>query len=263
MKKPTTPKNLRSTASSRAVTAVALVDTVSADAPASRSGRRKSLRRQHDRTQRRFLACERRQLAQQIHDDLGGVLTALMGTIAVAIESDIVAKRAPNTLMLDARTLASAAFASVSKIGTNLRPTLLEEMGLLAGIEWQVRSLGLRRGMCTSFYFDARLELADLPDECERVVFRVVSEAINNTEKHAKASTLRVRIYRCAQLHVSCVEDDGIGLVSAPPRRAGSLGLLGMKEQAAAIGGSLELGTAVGGGLKICLRIPLDYCDEQ
>ena len=191
MKKPTTPENLRSTASPRAVTAVALVDSVSADAPASHSGRRKSLRRQHDRTQRRFLACERRQLAQQIHDDLGGVLTALMGTIAVAIERDIVAKRAPNTLMLDARTLASAAFASVSKIGTNLRPTLLEEMGLLAGIEWQVRSLGLRRGMRTSFYFDARLELADLPDECERIVFRVVSEAINNTEKHAKASTLQ------------------------------------------------------------------------
>jgi signal transduction histidine kinase len=226
-------------------------------------GRRTALRRQHDRAQRRFLACERRQLAQQIHDDLGGILTALMGTISVAIERDLAARRTPNPLLLDARTLADAAFASVRKIGVNLRPILLEQMGLLAGIEWQVRSLGLRRNMRTTFYYDARLAAAEMRDDCARVVFRVVSEAIVNVEKHAKASTLRVHLYRAGDQHVSCVQDDGVGPASAPPPRAGALGMVGMQEQATAIGGNLDFGPAPGGGMKVCLRIPLEYCHEH
>lgn len=263
MKKPAMPKKFRPIATSTAVGPAVLAENARPDAPAATMGRRATLRRRHDRAQRHFLACERRQLAQQIHDDLGGVLTALMGTISVAIERDIEARRAPNALLLDARTLASAAFASVRKIGINLRPIMLEQMGLLAGIEWQVRSLGLRRDMHTSFYFDARLEFADLHDECARVVFRVVSEAITNTEKHAQASTLRVRMYRSDHLHVSFVEDNGVGLESSQPRRVGALGLLGMQEQAAAIGGALELGTAPGGGMKVCLKIPLEYCHDH
>lgn len=263
MKKPVTPKKLRQIAPATPVPSVAFVENTRFDSPVTRSGRRTTLRRQHDRALRRFLACERRLLAQQIHDDLGGILTALLGTISVAIERDILANQAPNVLMLDARTLADAAFASVRKIGVNVRPILLEQMGLLAGIDWQVRSLGMRRGMRTSFYFDARLESADLPDECERVVFRVLTEALTNVEKHAKASTLRVRIYCCKHLHVSCVEDDGIGPGSNPPLRAGALGMSGMKEQAAAMGGSLDLETSPGGGMKVCLKIPLEYCDEH
>lgn len=258
MKKPATPKQSRT-----AATSVAPDGNARADGLVGAAGRRTTLRRQHDRAQRRFLACERHQLAQQIHDDLGGVLTALMGTISVAIERDVVARRTPNPLLLDARTLADAAFASVRKIGVNLRPILLEQMGLLAGIEWQVHSLGLRRDMHTSFYFDARLELADLRDECARVVFRVVSEAITNTEKHAGANTLRVRMYWSDHLHVSCVEDNGVGPGSDQPRRVGAMGLLGMQEQAAAIGGSLFLGAAPGGGMKVCLKIPLEYCHER
>jgi two-component system sensor histidine kinase UhpB len=226
-------------------------------------GRRAAIRRQHDRAQRRFLACERRQLAQQIHDDLGGILTALMATISVAIEREALAPLQSSPLLLDAHTLADAAFASVRKIGLNLRPILLEEMGLLGGIEWQVRSLASRSGMATSFYYDARLDLATMPDECERVVFRAVSEAITNAEKHSKATRLRVWLYHSDGMHVSCVEDDGVGPGTAPLRRAGSLGIVGMKEQASAIGGSLELRARRGGGMRVCLKIPSEHCDDN
>ena len=106
--------------------------------------------------------------------------------------------------------------------------------------------------------------LADLRDDCARVVFRVVSEAIVNTEKHAKASTLRVHLYRSGRpARLVRARTMGSGphrrRRHAPARSAWS----GMQEQATAIGGSLDFGPAPGGGMKVCLRIPLEYCHEH
>lgn len=229
----------------------------------ARSSRRTALRRQQDRQQNRLLVCERRQLAQQIHDDLGGILTALKGSISVAVEHDAHSGAAPSALLRDAATLADAAFASIRKIGGDLRPTLLEQLGLLPAIEWQLQRLAVRSGMQTALYIDARLARIELAEDCERVVFRTLSEAITNAEKHSQASRLRVHLHQQDRLLVACVTDNGIGLAPAAARGTGSLGMVSMREQAAAIGGKLEMASAPGQGVRVCLLIPLEYCCEH
>lgn len=230
---------------------------------ANLSRRHLPTRRRQDLVRERLLSCERKQIARQIHDDLGAVLTALKCCICCALDRDEKAGAPPNTLLADAAVMADAAFAAVRKIGVDLRPTILEQMGLWGALEWQLRSLANRCAIRTAFHVDARLEQSRFSEECERVVFRVMAEAITNVEKHAHATLLRVRVYELDAFLIASVEDDGVGASHADLTGCGSLGMVSMREQATELGGLLETYAAPGGGLGLILAVPLGYCYEH
>jgi two-component system sensor histidine kinase UhpB len=217
-------------------------------------------RRWQDFVRENLLACERRQLARQIHDDLGAALTGIKSCISVAIARDLQRGEVANTLLYDAEILAESAFTTIRKIGTDLRPTLLEQMGLWGAIAWQANSLARRSSIQVTFHTDASLECLPFVEDYERIVYRVLSEAITNVEKHSHASRLHLRVYQRDQLLIAIAEDDGSGALATAVEGGGSLGMVGMREQVAEAGGLLSADTYPGHGMCISLAIPLGYC---
>ena len=202
--------------------------------------------------------CERRQLAQQIHDDLGAVLTAIKACICVATLHEGNVDGAKKNVLDDAVLLLDSAFATVRKIGADLRPMLLEEMGLWDAIEWQAKSLARRSTISVSFYTDAALESSSLSEDHELVIYRILTEAVINVQKHAQATQLHLRIYSRDGLLIAQAEDDGKGFDTDAAAKRGTLGMTGMREQAAEVGGCLALENRRGGGLGVYFAIPLE-----
>lgn len=240
------------------------------------------LRRRQDRERREQAAQERSALASQLHDDLGGVLTALSATLAVAIERDNAGETA-STLLTDAVLLADAATAAIRRVGSALRPPLLEQMGFWAAIEWQLRRLAARGDLHTSIHVDARLEDKPLSEFCEPVLFRAICEALTNVHKHARATRVMVRMFEFDGFLMVCVIDDGVGMQGAPDHEASehfdAIGLICMREQLARIGGSVYWGPAfdapdgpdalanagapIRQGHRVCLVLPMEACYED
>jgi signal transduction histidine kinase len=133
---------------------------------------------------------------------------------------------------------------------------MLEQMGFWQAIEWQLRSLAHRSGIRTFWYVDAAIYLHVFADAAERLLFRFITEAIVNAEKHASASAIQARLFVRNGFVVAIVEDDGVGTSADLLERRGSLGMVGMRERAQAVGGWLEVETAEGSGMAVMLAIP-------
>lgn len=237
----------------------------------SLSRRRGRCRRAQDAAGIRLRDRERQQIAAQVHDDLGGIATALKSCVDVALMRQKAGQPLPIELLTDAATLATACFAAIRKIGLDLRPTLLEQLGFWCGIDFQLRCLSTRSGIGTALYVDARLEPLTLTEESERVLFRVISEAITNAAKHAHASKLMVKLFENHGLLIARIEDDGIGYgdgadgnrhADAATARddGGRRGLRGLRELSREIGGCLLVDGAPGAGCAVCLAIPIGHC---
>ena len=235
------------------------------------SRRRGNSRRAQDAAGFRLRERERQQIAAQVHDDLGGIVTALKSCVDVALMRQKQGQPLPIELLTDAATLATACFAAIRKIGMDLRPTLLDQLGFWCGIDFQLRCLSTRSGITTALYVDARLEPLTLTEESERVLFRVISEAITNAAKHARASKLTVKLFENHGLLIARIEDDGIGCcddadgnrhtAGATARECGAgRGLRGLRELSREIGGYLMLEGAAGAGCAVCLAIPIGHC---
>jgi signal transduction histidine kinase len=135
-----------------------------------------------------------------------------------------------------------------------LRPTLLDDLGLVPALQFQLEDFLRRSGIACEFTEDGVEE--HLPDPVKTCVYRVVQEALHNCEKHSDASKVRVSVRQFDECLLAKVEDDGRGFSSTAQRSTG-LGLLGMRERSANAGGSLIIDSAPGQGTRIALRIPL------
>jgi len=135
-----------------------------------------------------------------------------------------------------------------------LRPTLLDDLGLVPALQFQLEDFLRRSGIQVDFVEDA---VADqLPDSVKTCVYRVVQEALHNCEKHSGARRVRVTVRQLPECLVTEIEDDGRGFEPGVKRVTG-LGLLGIRERAANAGGTLVIDSAPGRGARIALRIPL------
>lgn len=201
---------------------------------------------------------ERARIAQEIHDELGGVLTGLKACISVAIERAARAGLPANPLLDDAALLAGAAFEAVRRIATNLHPAVIDLYGLWAALASQVSALARRSDMCCECLVDSGLATIDLGGERELAVFRIVQEALANVERHARASAVSLRVVRNGRWLCLTVADDGIGI--SPQRGAASLGIRGMTQRALACGGTLTVGS-YGAGTVLRFAMPLGECD--
>ena len=198
---------------------------------------------------------ERTRIAREIHDELGQALTALkldlawMGT-----------KRAPKTSAefrvvdhsLTARI--DETIQAVRRIATELRPSVLDQLGLRAAVEWLVQETAKRTGLAITFDAD---EFPRLPDEVASHAFRIIQEALTNAVRHARATRVEVTVRRSPSALTLSVRDNGVGFTVRPLNGQQSLGLVGMRERALACGGTLMIRGEPGRGTEITATIPV------
>jgi two-component system sensor histidine kinase UhpB len=191
---------------------------------------------------------ERRAVARELHDDFGQVLTALKLNLQAQGRGDA-----------ESIALVDGAIARMRELAQDLRPPLLDELGLEASLRWYVEREGKRAGLASRLAF---APLAQRPPAAvETTCFRVAQEALTNVIRHAQAHVVDVELSAANGTLQLVVHDDGRGFdVSAARKRAahgGSQGLLSMQERVALAGGDLEIDSAAGRGTSVRARLPL------
>ncbi len=199
---------------------------------------------------------EQRRIARELHDEVGQALSAVKLQLVVAQRR---LERADNAaqLLADAEASADSALRTVRDMSRWLHPSALDDLGLVAAVESQVGDFRRRQGLQIEFShggLDGRLD-----SETERAIYRIVQETLTNIAKHAHATTVRVRLLAGPeQVHV-VVEDNGTGFdvvdVERPGKRRG-LGLLGMRERSAQLGGIVRIESQRGKGTRIEVQLP-------
>ncbi|MGK2858330.1 MAG: histidine kinase [Thermoanaerobaculia bacterium] len=198
---------------------------------------------------------ERRRIAREIHDQLGQLLTALKMDIGGLIRS--LGERSAEQEAMGARIhqALDETITSVRRLASELRPAALDDFGLVAAIQSDVRAFEERTGIeCELSTPDGPLPID--PDS-EAVVYRIVQEAMTNVARHSNASRVEIRIRIRSDDILVEVRDDGLGFRAGEPRERQALGIAFMRERARGIAGELEVEGVEGKGTIVSLRLPL------
>jgi len=202
---------------------------------------------------------ERAAIARDLHDDVGQTLTRLR--IDLCWLTERVPKRLRTRRSKEIVDLVDSLVLRVQNISAELRPPVLDDFGLEAAIEWQVRQFSTWN-TCAC---DLDLELSRLHVHRNRdtAVFRIVQEALTNVARHSQARRVVVRgRVTSNELDVQ-IKDDGVGFPEAKRQSAQSLGLISMRERAESIGGQLEVASGAGIGTTVRVRVPVDPSDLE
>ncbi|MCX8155434.1 MAG: PAS domain S-box protein [Verrucomicrobiae bacterium] len=198
---------------------------------------------------------ERRQIAREIHDDLGQCLTSLKLDLAWVARN---LQREPAALearLADMMKVVDQTIQSVRRISSELRPGVLDDLGLPAAIEWQAQEFERRTGIPCQVHCDEGLDQLD--SRMATALFRILQEALTNIIRHAQATRVRVNLARTNEQVILRVRDNGTGLPPKARQRSEGLGLLSMRERAAALGGRFTVVSRRGRGTTIVARLPL------
>ena len=198
---------------------------------------------------------ERTRIAREIHDSLGQALTALKLQLSTAQEaaSANTGGGLRNRLHETAQTVDDLV-KSVRRIATDLRPPILDQLGLPAALEWLAQDFSKRTGICCVATISANNEA--ISNEVGTALFRIVQEALTNVLRHAGAGRVDIELgvrSGCITLEIN---DDGSGITEARTSGPRSLGILGMRERAAALGGVLEVAPRDDGGTRVAAWFP-------
>jgi PAS domain S-box-containing protein len=198
---------------------------------------------------------ERARIAREIHDELGQALTAFKLDVAWVRMSLPDAPPDIHGRLDDLATRVDATVKFVRRIGSELRPVVLDQLGLGPAVEWQVRDFAARTGLRA----DVRADLAGhrLSGEIATCLFRILQEALTNVARHAEAGGVAVRLRVVDGTVWLDVTDDGRGIAETDLSEPRALGILGMRERALLLGGALELGSAEPSGTRLSVWIPV------
>jgi PAS domain S-box-containing protein len=203
---------------------------------------------------------ERKRISRELHDELGQALTAMSINLAM-VEAALppgpdpsVSERLSETSELVDQTL-----DQIRDLSLELRPSLLDDLGLVPALRWYAHSYTKRAGV------EVQMETIDLDDRLtpsmETVLYRVVQEALTNVARHAQASTVRIRLERKDGMATALIEDDGVGFDAGEPTGPGGpqrgAGLLGIRERLSSHGGTLRIESRPQSGTRLILKIPL------
>lgn len=214
---------------------------------------------------------EKSMLAREIHDELGHTLTALsmgmrrleslfksgaMGQNGVTAEGKSQTAGVPiENKFRELINLVKEASRTSRKIMSDLRPGVLEDLGLTAALEWLVHEFQTQCNIdCRLFADDISAEISD---DAATALFRIVQESLTNIAKHADATHITVSLKCEAAAIILCIVDDGKGLSRNWETKEGSFGLKGMRERTLALGGELYVEPAEDGGVSLRLQIPI------
>ncbi len=198
---------------------------------------------------------ERRQIARELHDEVGQMLTLLNLNLS-RIVAHYADRSVPTSELDDASQIVQSLMQQVRSLALNLRPHILDMLGLLPALRWLTEHLSLQSGVLVELHphnLDQRL-----PGDIETAAYRIVQEALTNVVRHAHAHTVLVRVW-CddTSLHIY-IEDDGVGFDPTDVLDTyASTGLPGMRERALWLGGSFELESFPEQGATIAVMLPL------
>jgi signal transduction histidine kinase len=195
---------------------------------------------------------ERRRLARELHDETGQALTSiLLGLKALEERTGDEASRAATQ---ELRELVVSTLQDVRRLAVELRPTALDDFGLVAALERLTASFAEQTGI--SVDFETALADERLPEEVETALYRIVQESLTNVVKHARARRVSILLARKEGSVKAVVEDDGRGFDPAEPAGNG-FGLVGMSERLALLGGRLEVESDADAGTTIAAEVPV------
>jgi len=196
---------------------------------------------------------EKTRIARELHDELAQSLTALkMDTnwLREHVQDDAAVQGKLDAML----AMLDTAVASTRRIAADLRPLLLDDLGLAPAIEWLVQNFTQRTGVPCALDIDDMLELQE---PYATAVFRIVQESLVNVGKHAQATQVQVRVAREGETMVLSVQDNGVGFRQAGPRKPQSLGLVGLRERAHLLKGEVRIASTPGAGTRVEARIPV------
>jgi two-component system, NarL family, sensor histidine kinase UhpB len=214
-------------------------------------------RRESGRAVLRAQEQERSRIAQDLHDEVNQALTAILLRLSATIGD---APWGLRSELQETQELVSQAMDELLALARQLRPTALDDHGLIAALAGQVSDFGARAGVQARFHHHGEVPM--LSDEEQLVIFRVTQESLSNIAKHARAGSVDVELSFVGRT-VLRVRDDGDGFAELPSQRSngrvrgrpGGLGLSGMRERALLVGGSLDVFTTPGVGTTIELTM--------
>jgi signal transduction histidine kinase len=201
---------------------------------------------------------ERRSISRELHDEVGQSLGALLvevGRLAASVPSDNVKIKEHIDKI---KSVAETTVQTVRNIALLLRPSMLDDLGLIAALEWQGREVSRRSEM------EVEVQSADvsekIPDEYKICIYRLVQEALNNAARHSSAKNARVTVEQTAGKILVCVFDDGRGF---DPQRVRGLGILGMEERVRRLGGLFTIDSKPGSGTMLKAEFPLSPFNQE
>lgn len=197
-------------------------------------------------------------IAREIHDELGSALLSLKWDLEAAerifSESEIPSSLLPVRAKLPGMVkTAEGIFTTVRRISAELRPRILDDLGLLAALEWESQQFEARTGIACRFA--CQLEDVPLKRAESTAVFRIVQEALTNVARHARATEVHLTTERENGDLILTVRDNGRGITAEELSEQRSLGILGMRERAQLIGGTIHIGPALPNGTVVTVRV--------
>jgi signal transduction histidine kinase len=195
---------------------------------------------------------ERRTISRELHDEVGQTLNAVL------VEAANLSKRIPTDDAVSLRYLdnirkfADSSVNSIRDIALLLRPSMLDDLGLIPALEWQAREVSRRSGVKVKV--TAENVKDTLSDEMRTCVFRIVQEALQNVSRHSGAKSAAITVRQDHASLLLSVEDDGGGF---EPKRTRGLGMLGMEERVRQLRGQIEVRSAPGKGAALRVTLPI------
>lgn len=195
---------------------------------------------------------ERRAIARELHDEVGQSLSALLMDAGTAVSLAPPHSEDLKRRLESIKELAEGCVHLLRNMALLLRPSMLDDLGLVPALRWQAREVTKRTGLKVRVVAEGVPD--DLPDEHKTCIFRVVQEALNNSARHSHAQTARVQVHGSESAISLIVQDDGAGFDAKQVR---GLGLLGMEERIAHVGGRLRIESEPQKGTLLTAELPL------
>jgi signal transduction histidine kinase len=197
---------------------------------------------------------ERRSVARELHDEVGQALSAVLVELrnlsgGLAIQSEEQLSRHVETI----KGLVENAVRTVRNMSLLLRPSMLDDLGLIPALRWQAREVS--RQTCMDVTVSTDLVSDDLPDEYKTCIYRVVQEALHNCSRHSHATAVRISVQQEPERLTLSIRDNGKGFVV---KHSKGLGLLGIEERAAHLGGKCEIHSEPGSGTVLAIELPFN-----
>jgi len=207
------------------------------------------------------LEAERRRTARELHDELGQSLTALkmdLESLRSALPPDL-PELGERTRAMHA--LLDGTIAATRRIAADLRPLMLDDLGLAAALDWLTHNFSNHTGIATDLVIDD--SVAQVPEPIASALYRITQESLTNVAKYAQATTAEIRLERDGDWVQLLVRDNGRGIEAADQDKRGAFGLLGIRERVSLLGGDVAITGERGQGSEVRARIPLAAADAQ
>lgn len=195
---------------------------------------------------------ERRALSRELHDEVGQSLSAVLVELR-NLSAGLGSRTAEESRrqVEEIKGLVESTVRVVRNMALLLRPSMLDDLGLVPALKWQAREVSKRTSM--DVIVAAELSSDDLPDDYKTCIYRVVQEALHNCARHSQAGTVRVRVQQAGNRIMLTIQDDGLGFDAAQMK---GLGLLGIQERVGRLGGTCRVHSSPGRGTVLSVELP-------